>query len=73
MTRSSRASGENTPAAHNAGYEVTAIKLHDLGYTVYGAARRTDRLAKLAERGIRPLTMDVTTPHPPTNCPPPAR
>ncbi|MCG7205376.1 oxidoreductase [Streptomyces arenae] len=40
--------------------EATALKLHDLGYTVYGAARRTDRLQDLAERGIRPLTMDVT-------------
>lgn len=40
--------------------EATALKLHELGYTVYGAARRTDRLAKLADRGIRPLAMDVT-------------
>lgn len=40
--------------------EATALKLHDLGYTVYGAARRTDRLQKLADCGIRPLAMDVT-------------
>ncbi|MER6358275.1 oxidoreductase [Streptomyces sp. NPDC001634] len=40
--------------------EATALKLNELGYTVYGAARRTDRLAKLADRGIRPLAMDVT-------------
>ncbi|MEU6346405.1 oxidoreductase [Streptomyces sp. NPDC046977] len=40
--------------------EATALKLRDLGYTVYGAARRADRLAKLADRGIRPLAMDVT-------------
>lgn len=40
--------------------EATALKLQELGYTVYGAARRADRLAKLAERGIRPLAMDVT-------------
>ncbi|WP_438453298.1 oxidoreductase [Streptomyces asiaticus] len=40
--------------------EATALKLHELGYTVYGAARRTDRLQKLADRGIRPLAMDVT-------------
>ncbi|MFE4056009.1 oxidoreductase [Streptomyces sp. NPDC059096] len=40
--------------------EVTALKLQELGYTVYGAARRTDRLHKLAESGIRPLAMDVT-------------
>jgi NAD(P)-dependent dehydrogenase (short-subunit alcohol dehydrogenase family) len=40
--------------------ESTALKLQELGYTVYGAARRTDRLAKLADHGIRPLAMDVT-------------
>ncbi|MFD8478275.1 oxidoreductase [Kitasatospora sp. NPDC059673] len=40
--------------------EATALKLHELGHTVYGAARRADRLAELADRGIRPLTMDVT-------------
>ncbi|MBX7551679.1 oxidoreductase [Streptomyces sp. NPDC004232] len=40
--------------------EATARKLHELGYTVYGAARRTDRLQKLADSGIRPLAMDVT-------------
>ncbi|MBB5783360.1 oxidoreductase [Nonomuraea jabiensis] len=40
--------------------EATALKLQALGYTVYGAARRTDRLQKLAPAGIRPLAMDVT-------------
>ncbi|MFF4116901.1 oxidoreductase [Streptomyces sp. NPDC001714] len=40
--------------------EATALKLHALGYTVYGAARRTDRLQQLANHGIRPLAMDVT-------------
>ncbi|MFD6274629.1 oxidoreductase [Streptomyces sp. NPDC060209] len=40
--------------------EATALKLQQLGYTVYGAARRTDRLQELADRGIRPLPMDVT-------------
>lgn len=40
--------------------EATSLKLHELGFTVYGAARRTDRLQKLSERGIRPLAMDVT-------------
>jgi NAD(P)-dependent dehydrogenase (short-subunit alcohol dehydrogenase family) len=40
--------------------EATALKLHDLGFTVYGAARRTERLQQLAARGIKPLTMDVT-------------
>jgi NAD(P)-dependent dehydrogenase (short-subunit alcohol dehydrogenase family) len=40
--------------------EATAMQLHELGYNVYGAARRTDRLQRLATRGIRPLSMDVT-------------
>ena len=40
--------------------EDTARTLQALGYTVYGAARRTDRLQALAADGIRPLTMDVT-------------
>ncbi|MFD5949676.1 oxidoreductase [Streptomyces collinus] len=40
--------------------EATALKLQPLGYTVYGAARRTDRLQQLADRGVRPLAMDVT-------------
>ena len=40
--------------------EATALKLNDLGFTVYGAARRTDRLQQLAARGITPLAMDVT-------------
>ncbi|GIE78516.1 short-chain dehydrogenase/reductase [Actinoplanes philippinensis] len=40
--------------------EATAQKLHELGFTVYGAARRVDRLEKLAAAGIRPLAMDVT-------------
>lgn len=38
----------------------TALRLHGLGYTVYGAARRLDRLQDLAAQGIRPLAMDVT-------------
>jgi len=40
--------------------DATARKLHALGYTVYGAARRTDRMADLAAAGIRVLSMDVT-------------
>jgi NAD(P)-dependent dehydrogenase (short-subunit alcohol dehydrogenase family) len=40
--------------------EATVRKLQGLGYTVYGAARRTDRLQELAGEGIRPLAMDVT-------------
>jgi NAD(P)-dependent dehydrogenase (short-subunit alcohol dehydrogenase family) len=40
--------------------EATALKLQSLGYTVYGAARRVDRMAQLAERGVRVFSMDVT-------------
>lgn len=40
--------------------EETARRFQGLGYTVYGAARRTDRLEKLAAEGVRPLAMDVT-------------
>ncbi|MEV8408636.1 SDR family NAD(P)-dependent oxidoreductase, partial [Streptomyces niveus] len=40
--------------------EATALKLRQLGYTVYGAARRTGRFQKLADHGIHPVAMDVT-------------
>ncbi|MFI6678673.1 oxidoreductase [Kribbella sp. NPDC050470] len=40
--------------------EATARRLHGLGFTVYGAARRVDRMAKLAADGIHPIAMDVT-------------
>ena len=40
--------------------EATARKLQSLGFTVFGAARRTDRLKSLAADGIRALAMDVT-------------
>ena len=38
----------------------TALKLRELGYTVFGAARRTDRMQNLARAGIHVLTVDVT-------------
>ncbi len=37
-----------------------ARKLHSLGYTVYGAARRVERMAELADNGVHVLSMDVT-------------
>lgn len=40
--------------------ETTALSLKCLGYTVYGAARRVDRMQNLARSGIRILAMDVT-------------
>ncbi len=40
--------------------EATALKLKALGYTVYGAARRLDRMQHLTRSGIEILSMDVT-------------
>ena len=40
--------------------EATALRLKQLGYTVYGAARRVERMQPLAEQGIVILPMDVT-------------
>ncbi len=48
-----------TGASSGIGAE-TARALRSLGYTVYGAARRTDRLADLGAEGIRPLSLDLT-------------
>ena len=48
--------------------EATAIYLAQAGYTVYGAARRTDKLQALAVYGIRPVTLDVTDDGSMTGC-----
>ncbi|OIN56746.1 oxidoreductase [Arsenicibacter rosenii] len=48
--------------------EATAIYLAQAGYTVYGAARRTDKLQALAVYGIRPVTLDVTDDASMTGC-----
>ena len=40
--------------------EATALKLQELGYTTYAAARRVERMQHLTTSGIRPLAMDVT-------------
>jgi NAD(P)-dependent dehydrogenase (short-subunit alcohol dehydrogenase family) len=42
--------------------EATAVKLQSIGCTVYAAARRTGRMAHLANRGIRVAELDVTDP-----------
>ena len=42
----------------------TARRLAHAGFTVYGAARRTDRLAALAADGVRALPLDVTSDDP---------
>lgn len=38
----------------------SALRLAALGHTVYGAARRIERVEALAGHGVRPLPMDVT-------------
>ena len=40
--------------------EATALRLQELGYTTYAAARRVERMEHLTMSGIRPLAMDVT-------------
>src|SRR5215813_6719349 len=40
--------------------EAIARRLQTIGYTVYAAARRVDRMAPLAEVGVRPVGVDVT-------------
>jgi NADP-dependent 3-hydroxy acid dehydrogenase YdfG len=40
--------------------KATAVALHELGHTVYAAARRVDRMRELADLGVRTLAMDVT-------------
>ncbi|WP_326837685.1 oxidoreductase [Amycolatopsis rhabdoformis] len=40
--------------------EASARELLQRGYTVYGAARRVERMAGLAERGARTIALDVT-------------
>ena len=40
--------------------EATALRLQELGYTTYAAARRVERMEHLTTSGIRPLVMDVT-------------
>ena len=40
--------------------EATARRLHSMGYTVYAAARRVDRMKELADLGVRTLSADLT-------------
>lgn len=40
--------------------EATARKLNELGYTVYAAARRLERMHPLKQQGINIITLDVT-------------
>lgn len=38
----------------------TALRLKDAGYTVYGAARRTERMSALQHAGVHVISLDVT-------------
>ena len=40
--------------------ESAARRLHEAGFVVYGAARRTDRMTALAAAGVRTVALDVT-------------
>ena len=56
---------ENQPVALITGAssgigEAAAIRLHESGFLVWGGARRVDRMAGLAGRGIRTHALDVT-------------
>ena len=48
-----------TGASSGIGY-ATALELKKLGFTVYGAARRVEKMAGLLERGIKTIALDVT-------------
>jgi short-subunit dehydrogenase len=40
-----------------------ALRLNEAGYTVYGAARRTERMSALEDAGVKILSLDVTDDH----------
>lgn len=48
-----------TGASSGIGKE-TAYKLHDNGFVVYGAARRTEKMKDLDEKGIQVVALDIT-------------
>lgn len=49
-----------TGASSGIGYQ-TAQDLARQGHTVYGAARRVDKITPLAKDGVKPLSLDVTS------------
>ncbi len=49
-----------TGASSGIGY-AAAIDLHNAGFTVYGAARRMDKLKSLEDKGIHIIELDVTS------------
>lgn len=48
-----------TGASSGIGYEVAPLLVR-YGYTVYGAARRVEKIEELASEGVKALSMDVT-------------
>ena len=48
-----------TGASSGIGYDVAPL-LARYGYTVYGAARRVEKIEELASEGVKALSMDVT-------------
>ena len=48
-----------TGASSGIGYDVAPLLVR-YGYTVYGAARRVEKIEELASEGVRALSMDVT-------------
>ena len=59
MTTNSKGVALVTGASSGIG-EAIALAMHDAGYVVYAGARRVDRMATLATRGIVAIELDVT-------------
>lgn len=48
-----------TGASSGIGYDVAPLLVR-YGYTVYGAARRVEKIEELASEGVKALSLDVT-------------
>ena len=48
-----------TGASSGIGYDLAPLLVR-YGYTVYGAARRVEKIEELASEGVKALSMDVT-------------
>lgn len=56
-----------TGASSGIGYD-TAVKLQKAGFTVYGAARRVEKMKELENKGIKIIALDVTDETSMTTC-----
>jgi short-subunit dehydrogenase len=56
-----------TGASSGIGY-ATALEFKKKGFTVYGAARRVERMRELQKKGIHTISLDVTTDESMVNC-----